>query len=55
MDSVLHILDLVDSAPDVHAPVRVCIKSSDVNGRTLIVVIAFEDLELLILLRGWTW
>lgn len=55
MKRVLHSLDLIDSDPDVDALLNSCIKGTDVNGHSHIVINALEYLERVLLLRCWTW
>lgn len=52
MKMVLHILDFVNSDPDVDAFVSSSVKDMDVNGRTHIVIIALDGLKLVVLVQG---
>lgn len=52
--TVLHILDLVDYDPDVYELVSSSVNVMDVNGRARLVVRCLDELEFVVLLKGWT-
>lgn len=52
MERVVHILDLVDSVPGVIVLIISCIKAKDMNSRAHIVIIALDDLQLIIVVRA---